>query len=74
MESNLTKQDKKRTIVHVFKNSGFLPNFQTIEPISKRSIGLKIKAGRGGQPQTYTGYFEDWPPCPNTDIEFEGTF
>jgi hypothetical protein len=45
-----------------------------IEPISKCSIGLKIKAGWGGQPQAYTGYFEDWPPRPNTDIEFEGTF
>jgi hypothetical protein len=47
---------------------------QAIEVISKCSIGLKIKAGRAGQPQTYIAYFEDWPPRPNTDIEFEGTF
>jgi hypothetical protein len=42
--------------------------------MSKCSIGLKIKAGRGGQPQTYIEYFEDWTPRPNADIEFEGTF
>jgi hypothetical protein len=48
--------------------------FISLEVISKRSIGLKIKAEQGGQPQTYTGYFEDWPPCSNTEIEFEGTF
>jgi hypothetical protein len=44
------------------------------EVISKCSIGLKIKAGRGGQPQTYIKYFEDWTPHPNADIESEGTF
>jgi hypothetical protein len=54
--------------------SGTVNKNNTLEPISKRSIGLKIKAERGGQPQTYTGYFEDWPPRSNTDIEFEGTF
>jgi hypothetical protein len=47
-----------------------LPN----EVISKCSIRLKIKAGRGGQPQTYIAYFEDWTPDPNTEIEPEGTF
>jgi hypothetical protein len=44
------------------------------EANSKCSIGLKIKAGRGGQPQTYIAYFEDWTPRPNADIAFEGTF
>ncbi len=48
--------------------------FLTLEAISKCSIGLKIKAGRNGQPQTYIEYFEDWTLRPNADIEFEGTF
>jgi hypothetical protein len=45
-----------------------------VETISKCSIGLKIKAGRGDQPQTYIAYFEDWPPRLNADIAFERTF
>jgi len=42
--------------------------------ISNCSIGLKIKAGRGDQPQTYIEYFEDWTARSNADIEIEGTF
>jgi len=49
-------------------------DIKTAEAISKCSIGLKIKAGRGSQPQTYIEYFEDWTPRPNADIEFKGTF
>jgi hypothetical protein len=44
------------------------------EVISKCSIRLKIEAGRGGRPQTYIEYFEDWTPRPNTEIELEGRF
>lgn len=46
----------------------------TLEAALKFSIGFKIKAGAGGQPQTYRSYFEDWLHDPNADIELEGMF
>jgi hypothetical protein len=44
------------------------------EANSKCSIGLKIKAGRGGQPQTYIGISRIGRRDPTPDIAFEGTF
>ena len=45
-----------------------------LEVVSKPSIGLKVKAGRGVQPQEYIEYFEDLTPRPNTEIESEERF
>jgi hypothetical protein len=45
-----------------------------LEAISKPFIRLNVKAGRGGQPQQYTSYFEDWTPCPNAGFGLEGRF
>jgi hypothetical protein len=46
----------------------------SLEVVSKPSIGFKVKADWGGQPQEYQEYFEDWPPQSNTEIESEGRF
>jgi len=45
-----------------------------MEVVSKSSIGFKIKADWGGQPQEYWEYFEDWTSQSNTEIEAEGRF
>jgi hypothetical protein len=46
----------------------------TIEVVSKASIGFKVKAERGVQPQEYIEYFEDWTPRSNTGFGPEGRF
>jgi hypothetical protein len=44
------------------------------EVVSKPSIGFKVKADWGGQPQEYWKYFEDWTSQSNPEIESEGRF
>jgi hypothetical protein len=43
-----------------------------LDVVSRPSIRLKVKADRGGQPQEYREYFEDWTSRSNAEIEPEG--
>jgi hypothetical protein len=53
------------TLTYFFENNAIINLFWQMnyiflkEPISKRSISVKLKADRKFQPQEYSGYFED---------------
>jgi hypothetical protein len=47
---------------------------QLSEVVSKPSIRIEVKAERGGQPQKYMEYFEDWTPRSNIGFGPEERF
>jgi hypothetical protein len=46
----------------------------TLDVVSKSSIGFRVKAECGVQPQEYIKYFEDWTLRSNTGFGPEGRF